>query len=69
MIPNEGIVASEIEAGLSYATISGAEILPNIAIKRSLVLRQPTKPNLDGEVCKTSKSLNRCYIRLTKGKT
>jgi hypothetical protein len=35
MIPDEGIVASEIEAGLSYATISGAEILPNIAIKRS----------------------------------
>jgi len=35
MIPDEGIVASEIEAGLSYATISGAEILPNIGIKRS----------------------------------
>ena len=27
------------------------------------------KFNLDGEVCKTSESLNRCYIRLTKGKT
>jgi len=35
MIPDEGIVASEIEAGLSYATISGAEILPNISVKRS----------------------------------
>ncbi len=34
----------------------------NIAIKRSSVLRQPTKLNLDGEVCKTSESLNRCYI-------
>jgi hypothetical protein len=35
MIPDEGIVASEIEAGLSYAAISGAEILPNISVKRS----------------------------------
>ncbi len=33
----------------------------NIAIKRSSVLRQPTKPNLDGEVCKTSEPLNSCY--------
>ena len=38
----------------------GGQIETNIAIKRSLVLRQPTKPNLDGEVCKTSESLNRC---------
>ncbi len=41
--------------GLALSNIS-----LNIAIKRSSVLRQPTKPNLDEEVCKTSESLNRC---------
>jgi len=36
-------------------------ILPNIRDKRSFSGTK-WKKNLDGEVCKTSESLNRCYI-------
>jgi hypothetical protein len=43
-----------------FKFLAEEKIRHNIGIKRSKILRQTTKPNLDGEVCKTSESLNRC---------